>query len=118
MSEISFEMYKRLLRIGATTPPNIKHPHVDGYTLADAIEYADDWVRNRFGMTRKQPSSLQEIRQVIEEKQRESAGFRVVCMPALDVLDAAIDGTDIRRRYRVRSGEDGSLVPVEQFQFV
>ena len=111
MSEISFVMYQRLLQIGAATnPPNIKHPHVEGYTLANAIEAANEWVRNRFGMTRKQPANLVEVRQVIEEILAEPSGSRLTYLPALDVLDAAIDGADIRRHYRARSGEEVSLV--------
>lgn len=111
MNDISFVMYQRLLQIGAATnPPNIRHPHVEGYTLANAIEAANDWVRNRFGMARKQPADLVEVRQVIEEMLAESSGSHLAYLPALDVLDAAIDGADIRQRYRVRSGECGSLI--------
>lgn len=75
--------------------PAVSHPYTE-YTLQDAVRLA---VANRQILMLQPPTNLEEVRQVIQGM-ADRGGVWMTGMAALDVLDAAIDGRDLRQSCR------------------
>lgn len=75
--------------------PSVSHPYTE-YTLQDAVRLA---VSNRQLQLLAPPTSLAEVRLVIQGMV-DRGGVWMTGMAALDVLDAAIDGRDLRHSCR------------------
>lgn len=72
--------------------PNVRHPFTD-YSLADAVQLARG---HRSLCLQPEPATLEEVREVIREMSRRADFLWMTGMAALDVLDAIIDGRDLR----------------------
>lgn len=75
--------------------PAVFHPYTE-YSLQDAVRLA---VSNRQIQQLAPPTNLVEARQVIQDM-ASRGGMWMTGMAALDVLDAAIDGRDLRQSCR------------------
>lgn len=78
--------------------PLVKHPYTQ-YTLADAVSLA---VENAKTFDRKVPQNLEEVREYIKDMASRSGHNWMTGAAALDVLDAAIDGKNLREDCRFR----------------
>lgn len=76
--------------------PDIKHPYTD-YSLIEAVNLA---VENAKMFDRKVPQSLEAVRDYINDMASRSGHNWMTGAAALDVLDAAIDGKDLRSNCR------------------
>lgn len=77
--------------------PVIRHPYAE-YGLDDAVRLAVDTKRMRM---EPEPKTLIEVRETIEDMAKRASHLWCTGMAALDVLDAAIDGRDLRQSCRL-----------------
>ena len=75
---------------------DVRHPFTN-YSLGDAIALA---INNAKTFGRKSPTSLREVRDYIAGLMQRTDHQWLTGYAALDVLDAAIDGKDIRQNHR------------------
>ncbi|MEP9853744.1 hypothetical protein ABDK10_13880, partial [Staphylococcus aureus] len=89
-------------QMNATLPsldalPVIRHPYAD-YGLDEAVRLAVATKRIRM---EPEPKNLIEVRETIEDMAKRASHLWCTGMAALDVLDAAIDGRDLRQSCRL-----------------
>ncbi|MCC8345301.1 hypothetical protein LNN35_21295 [Pseudomonas stutzeri] len=77
--------------------PVIRHPYAD-YGLDEAVRLAVATKRIRM---EPEPKNLIEVRETIEDMAKRASHLWCTGMAALDVLDAAIDGRDLRQSCRL-----------------
>jgi hypothetical protein len=77
--------------------PVIRHPYGD-YGLDEAVRLAVATKRIRM---EPEPKNLIEVRETIEDMAKRASHLWCTGMAALDVLDAAIDGRDLRQSCRL-----------------
>jgi hypothetical protein len=72
--------------------PDVQHPFTQ-YTLRDAVSLA---VSNAKTFEHRVPQTLDDVRKYIDDMAKRSGHNWLTGAAALDVLDAAIDGTNLR----------------------
>lgn len=76
---------------------DIQHPYTD-FSLGQTIALA---VNNAKAFFRKEPKNLQEVRDYFQDQITRVGHQWITGYAALDLLDAAIDGKDIRKNSRL-----------------
>lgn len=85
------------VRLSVDCPIDLTHPYSD-YTLKQAVELAQATAKDA---KLEDPKSLPQVRRIISDMMKRADHHWITGMVALDVLDAAIDGRDLKKSCRI-----------------